>query len=232
VTFKAIPVTTYALTPSAGANGNISPSTAQTVNAGDSKTFTFSPNLGYEVNEVKVDGSAVSVTGNNYTFSNVQSNHTINVTFKTTTTTTYTLTVLGGTGSGSYIAGSTVFIMADIAPLGQVFDRWVSSSGSFANVNDANTEFAMPSSNVTVTATYKDDIPDGMEKVKNKGPSVWVVGNYLYLSSDKDGIAQIYAVSGQLVKVVSYHIGENIVYLPAGWYIVRTEKFSFKVVVR
>ena len=74
--------TQYTLTPSAGANGSISPSTPQTVTAGNNQTFNFSPNSGYEVDQVKVDGASVSFSGNSYTFTNVQASHTINVTFK------------------------------------------------------------------------------------------------------------------------------------------------------
>ena len=53
----------------------------QTINCGESLTFTFTPNAGYEINQVLIDGSAVEPT-NSHTFSDVSIDHTIYVTFK------------------------------------------------------------------------------------------------------------------------------------------------------
>lgn len=79
--YEAIPVTEYTITASAGANGSITPSGAVKVAAGGSQTFTISPSSGYEIDTLKVDSSEVPVT-TSYTFSNVNANHTIEVTFK------------------------------------------------------------------------------------------------------------------------------------------------------
>ena len=70
---------TYTITATAGANGSINPGT-QTVNFGASKTFTFTPNAGYVVDNVTVDGANLGALSS-YTFTNVTANHTINVTF-------------------------------------------------------------------------------------------------------------------------------------------------------
>lgn len=74
------------ITASAGENGTISPNGAVVVNEGDDQTFTFHPSNGYEVDEVLVDGTAVTVTGNVYTVTNITADHMINVTFKQTVT--------------------------------------------------------------------------------------------------------------------------------------------------
>ena len=65
----------------AGANGSISPSGNVIVNTGDAQTFTFTPDSGYEIDEILIDGSAIS-TANSYTFTDVKEDHTIHVTFK------------------------------------------------------------------------------------------------------------------------------------------------------
>jgi uncharacterized repeat protein (TIGR01451 family) len=70
----------YVITPSAGANGSISPNTPQTVNAGANSTFTITPAAGYQVASVLVDGSPVGAPAS-YTFSNVQAAHSISATF-------------------------------------------------------------------------------------------------------------------------------------------------------
>ena len=84
VTFFNMPVT---VTPSAGANGSISPSTAQTVNSGGSLTFTATPNTNYLVSQWLLDGTSVQTGGTSYTLTNITANHTLQVTFKSTTVT-------------------------------------------------------------------------------------------------------------------------------------------------
>jgi hypothetical protein len=69
------------VTPSAGANGSINPNTMQTVNSGGSVSFTANPNLGYVVDQWLVDGSVVQTGGTGYTLSNIQANHSVQVTF-------------------------------------------------------------------------------------------------------------------------------------------------------
>ena len=74
-------VNTYTITASAGAGGSISPSGAQTVNyGGESATFTITPNAGYHVADVLVDGASVGAV-TSYTFTDVTSNHTIAASF-------------------------------------------------------------------------------------------------------------------------------------------------------
>jgi hypothetical protein len=74
--------TTYSVNPSAGTNGTISPSSAQTVNIGASAAFTATPSAGYIVDQWTVNGTFVRTGGRNYTVTNVTGNRTVNVTFK------------------------------------------------------------------------------------------------------------------------------------------------------
>jgi len=66
----------------------------------------------------------------------------------------YTLTVISGSGDGSYTAGTVVPVSASAPPAGQVFDQWTGDTSAVANVNNATTTVTMPASNVTITATY------------------------------------------------------------------------------
>jgi len=71
---------TYTITATAEANGAISPPGVNTVNRGGSMTFSITPNAGYRVAHVLVDGvSAGAMTS--YTFTNVTAGHTIKATF-------------------------------------------------------------------------------------------------------------------------------------------------------
>lgn len=74
--------TIYTIEAKAGANGSISPSGSVEITEGESQTFTITANEGYEIESLKVDGSEVNITSS-YTFENVATSHTIEVTFGT-----------------------------------------------------------------------------------------------------------------------------------------------------
>ena len=65
---------TYTITASAGAHGSISPSGAVSVNYGANQAFTITPNAGYGIADLKIDGASVTPSVG-YTFSSVTANH-------------------------------------------------------------------------------------------------------------------------------------------------------------
>ena len=71
----------YTITASAGANGSIDPDGDVVVTAGDDQSFTITPEGGYEVADVLVDGASVGAV-TSYTFFNVQADHTIEASFQ------------------------------------------------------------------------------------------------------------------------------------------------------
>jgi hypothetical protein len=89
----------YVITSSAGSGGVISPSGAVSVAGGLSKSFTITPNSGYQVSGVLVDGVSVGAVSS-FSFSNVQATHTIVASFspvQNTPTSYYTVSVSGST---------------------------------------------------------------------------------------------------------------------------------------
>lgn len=81
LTVDAQPAVQFAITATAGANGKITPEGTILLNQGGSQTFTITPDSGYVIDTLTVDGSAVAAT-TSYTFSGIALNHTISVTFK------------------------------------------------------------------------------------------------------------------------------------------------------
>ena len=71
---------TYTITAFAGPHGSISPSGNVTVNQGSDKLFTITPDTGYGINNVLVNGSSVGAVSS-YIFTNVTQDHTISATF-------------------------------------------------------------------------------------------------------------------------------------------------------
>lgn len=70
----------YTIKASAGANGTISPAGWCSVVENGSQTFTFTPDKGYTVAKVLVDGKSVGAV-KSYTFKDVTKDHTIEVIF-------------------------------------------------------------------------------------------------------------------------------------------------------
>ncbi len=70
----------FTILGSASANGTISSEGLTTVLEGDDLTYTFTPDEDYEIENVLVDGVSVG-TGSSYTFTDIDSSHTISVSF-------------------------------------------------------------------------------------------------------------------------------------------------------
>ncbi len=70
---------TYTITVTAGANGSITPGTGS-VNCGSNASYTITPDPGYNVDDVVVDGVSQGAILS-YTFTNVQTTHTISASF-------------------------------------------------------------------------------------------------------------------------------------------------------
>ncbi|MDB4491114.1 S8 family serine peptidase [Luminiphilus sp.] len=75
------PPTTFTVTPSAGANGSISPSNPQTVEEGEDVNFTIVPDDGFEI-EVIGGSCAGQLEQDNYLVANVAADCTVEITFR------------------------------------------------------------------------------------------------------------------------------------------------------
>ncbi len=111
VTFELIPAPTYTITLTVGEHGTVSyndeaVTTSVTVNENSTPAFTFTPETGYRVSSVIIDG-VTNVTdqlvGNVYTFAAITTDHTLAVNFEEIPATTYTITfTIGDHGTVTY----------------------------------------------------------------------------------------------------------------------------------
>lgn len=141
--------------------GSVSPTGTQTLDAGESFTFSVTPDNCYEIGIVTVNGNAVDLDANNsYTINNVTTNQNINVTFNQITYNINATAGNGGTitpagnvsvvcgGSQTFaIAANEDYMISDVLVDGQSIGS--QSSYTFTNVD----------ANHTISATFAE-IPD------------------------------------------------------------------------
>ena len=98
----------FAIIASAGANGRISPNGGILYPLGFKQKYTITPNQGYRISNVLVDGvsNAAAIASGTYTFDSINTSHTISATFGINT---YTITATsGGNGLITPLGSSTV----------------------------------------------------------------------------------------------------------------------------
>lgn len=110
-------IMTYGITANAGANGSISPNGFNTFNCGSNQTFTITPDVGYAIQDVIVDGISLGALSS-YSFNNFSSAHTISVTFNSGTTLNWYQDA-DGDGFGN----PNVMTTASTAPSGFIADN-------------------------------------------------------------------------------------------------------------
>ncbi|MCE9666677.1 hypothetical protein LY474_02525 [Myxococcus stipitatus] len=138
--------TQYTLTVNSGSgDGSYASGTQVTITAD-------APASGY-VFDRWTGATVTSATSSTTTLTMPAAATTVTATYKLAPSTTYVLTVNGGSGDGSYAAGTQVTITADAPVSGYVFDQW--TGASVASATSATTTLTMPAAAATVTATYK-----------------------------------------------------------------------------
>jgi hypothetical protein len=180
--FKMI---TYTITASAGSGGSISSPGVNTVNPGSSKTFTITPNTGYHIADVQVDGGSVGAVST-YTFTNITANHTISAIFLPNPAYTIgasagssgsispsgSVSALSGTNQSFSITPAAGYRVADVQVDGASVGAL--TSYTFANVQAGHTisaSFALDIYSITAAADAHGSIsPTGAITV-NKGSS-------------------------------------------------------------
>ncbi len=155
VTFSLVE---YVITATAGTGGNISPSGDVSITHGSDKTFTITPNTGYEISDVLVDGTSVGVV-TSHTFNDVIETHTISVTFVqselTITFNKNATDAIGTMPTETVTNGEEITLPAvGFSRSGYTFSGW-SLSASGAVVYEDQVTVTMGSSDVTLYAVWE-----------------------------------------------------------------------------
>jgi hypothetical protein len=158
---------TFTIAASADGYGSISPSGTVSLTEGHSKTFTITPNSGFHIQDVLVDGTDIGASSQ-YTFNEISANHIIHATFASNPVTLHTIvatddgygsispkgnvTVIEGNEQNFSISPNTGYHIADVL----VDGHSVGAMGDyeFPNVTEGHTISASFAANTfTITAT-------------------------------------------------------------------------------
>jgi len=223
LTVPGVPPETFTITATAGAGGSISPPGAVVVNSGADQEFTITPDLGYVVEDVLVDGGSVGAV-TSYTFTNVTADHTIDASFVLgEPPETFTITATAGAGgaiepSGEVVVNSGASQAFTITPdtgygIHEVLVDDVSvgavTSYTFADVTANHTIHAsfaaVETFTITATAGTGGAIEPSGEVVVNSGAS-----QAFTITPDTGYVVDDVLVDGASVGAVSSHTFENV----------------------
>jgi len=184
-------INTYTVTITAGYGGSITPYGAVIVCYDGTQAFVITPNQGYHIREVLIDGMSIGAVSS-YTFTNVTTNHTIEAFFEINT-----CTITATVGSGGSISPSGIVIVnygdsktftINSDPKFVIFRVLVDDhSINFINPKKTTYTFSNISSNHTISAEFMkipDITPPSLTLPKVGGIDLNLPGAQINTSSD------------------------------------------------
>lgn len=152
----------YIITPTAGLNGSISPSSPTTVASGTSQTYTIAPNTGYKVENVVVDDVPVGAM-NAYTFNNVNRNHAISVSFSAIDPGTINISP----AAPAITKGNKLQFAATFPSSTTATSTWSSSNANVATISNNGLATALAAGTTTITVTNGANTASALLTVEN-----------------------------------------------------------------
>ncbi len=176
-------IDTYTIVATTGPGGSIEPEGQIQVNHGDDREFIITPDAGYEIADVIVDGVSVGAVAN-YSFNNVVSDHTIDASFSLLE---YTITVSASPIEGGTVSGGDVYKHGETVDLNAVaddshrFKNW--TEGGVVVSTDANYSFTASSSRDLV-ANFIEKIYELTANISGQGSIEKQPDKALYLPGE------------------------------------------------
>jgi hypothetical protein len=204
VTFKPTATPQFTIVASAGTGGTINPSGNVIVNQGTNQTFYFVPDDHWKIEEVKVDGSVVNFTDDQYSFLNVTANHTIHVTFQEVVPEQFTITASFGP-HGTMTPNGTITVPSGADQTFTFFpdvnyevDK-VKVDGVEVEVTDDSFTFLNVTSDHSINVTFKEK--NAVGEFDALQPQVWYARGFIYVKNLPAGTSvQVFDVLGRKQK--------------------------------
>ena len=157
----------HTITASAGANGSISPSGSVSVLGGANQKFTCTPQIGYRVADVVIDGTSRGAW-KSYTFYRVAGDHSISVSFVLDV---YTINVAVALGGSVVVSGTSITPIA---------------------VNGGDSTIFTVNSGDSLTLTVTPELDRKVVSVIDNGAAKYRVTTYSLTNIRKDHTMRVY----------------------------------------
>jgi len=235
-------INTYTVTITAGYGGSITPYGAVIVCYDGTQAFVITPNQGYHIREVLIDGMSIGAVSS-YTFTNVTTNHTIEAFFEINT---YTITTTVGSGGSISPSGIVIVNYGDSKtftinsdPKFVIFMVLVDGhSINFTNPKRTTYTFSNISSNHTISAEFMkipDITPPSLTLPKVGGIDLNLPGAQINTSSDiftftveasdESGIARMVVKVNGVVQIDKNNL-DSTIYLSEGENLVEVKVYD------
>jgi hypothetical protein len=183
-TIAATFAASYTITATSEGNGQISPSGAVNVISGGSAEFAITPNSGYQISDVAVDGKSVGAVSS-YSFKDVTGNHGIQAVFEakqiSIASSVQGSGTISPTGTNSFSAGTNAaytltpakgYALKEVLVDGNAVSGGLTASSGGGSGSASTYTFSNVESNHTICAVYTPSCP----VVADPGPDQNVKG--------------------------------------------------------
>jgi len=127
----------------------------------------------------------------------------------------YDLSVVSGTGDGSYIEGQVVNISADAPPPGQLFDVWTGNTTGIASTTTASTTITIQAADATITATYSLNSYT-LDVVNGTGDGTYSASQVVNINADTAPTGQTFDVwTGDTTGITDTSAASTSITMPA-----------------
>lgn len=114
-----------------------------------------------------------------------------------------TVTVINGYGSGHYKIGDTVDVWSNAIPADSILDTWSGYGNLLNNPGEWHSSFIMPSTDVTLTASYLPITPVTLKYERIKGVNILKNVYYYFPPNPKGLVYLLHGTGGNAKNLVS-----------------------------
>jgi sialate O-acetylesterase len=189
---------THSIDSSCGTGGTISPAGVVVVNAGADQTFAITPDPGYAIAGVTVDGNGIGAVSS-HTFDDVAANHSIHATFTATGNLPPTVTA---------VADQNVAVNGRTPPLGFTVGDSGTPAGELGVTASSSNPGLVPVANIVIGGS-------GGSRTVRVTPAANRTGSAMVTLAVSDGLLTattsftVTVVAGGALKAVSINVGFN-----------------------
>jgi len=235
-----LPVNGHTITASAGENGTISSEGEKEYIKHANATYTFTPEAGYVVEEVYIDDEPMDMAlATNYTFTAIDNDYTIHVTFKLIEETHFTITATAGENGTISPEGEIEYLEGENAEFVFIPDNGFEVEEVFIDGEPMDMAQATEYTFIELDKDYTIHVSfRKLESIKDvNGVAIAVAPNpvddQLFVTGTYDRL-EIISVTGQLLSTAHNQSPVDVSLLPKGIYFVKIltngQTYTFKVV--